>query len=321
MLRVQDFHPPKDFSAQVHSLRQYIHAALGWTYRPNVGAPDILMALQAASMVRSPSGLFQFRGEVVGQAYKGQNFELVDVTATPLPEKTSRHPFGNRLSQEEDYSIFDANNVDTFRGYEGIVLSMPHYNSFQGHTIVRRDIGRLNPRTVNGLKRVGFASSKFEEIFEVYSSDQVEARYLLTPDFIERLTHFSDDYLGRGLQCVFLGNRFHVALEIDDRFDFSRDFQAFDYQEAAAMIVNEVGGIFYLLEKVHALQARIGREGEIGADIARGKFYRDLLQSLIPAIKGAEAAFQNPTMKWQKEQRHVLPLFCESLHGLLSPRV
>ncbi len=315
MLKVQDFYLPKDFSAQVQSLRQYIYEALGWGYRADVAAPGILMALQAASMVRSPSGKFNFRGEVLGQGYQGQKFELVDVTASPVLERQSR--FSHQ--DQDEWAIYDANNADTRHGYEGIVLSMPHIDNFLGHTIIRRDLGRLNPKKVNGLKRVGFASSAFEGLFEVYSDDQVEARYLLTPDFIERLTEFADDYLGRNVQCVFAGNRFHVALEIDDRFDFSRDFQAFDYQEAATLIVNEVGAIFHLLEKVHALQARIGRGGEAGADAARGKFYRDLLQSLIPAIKGAEAAFEAPD-KWKQEQRHALPFFCESLHGLLSPR-
>ncbi len=319
MLKAQDFYPPKDFSAQVQSLRQYIYEALGWSYRADVKAPGILMALQAASMVRSPTGKFNFRGEVLGQGYQRQKFELVDVTAALPFEEKPRSRFHIANESEDEWAIYDANNADTRDGYEGIVLSMPHIDNFLGHTIIRRDLGRLNPKTVNGLKRVGFASSAFEGLFEVYSDDQVEARYLLTPDFIERLTAFADDYMGRNVQCVFAGNRFHVALEIDDRFDFSRDFQAFDYQEAATLIVNEVGAIFYLLEKVHALQARIGRRGAAGADAARGKFYRGLLQSLIPAIKGAEAAFEAPE-KWKQEQRHALPYFCESLHGLLSPR-
>jgi hypothetical protein len=147
----------------------------------------------------------------------------------------------------------------------------------------------------------------------------VESRFLLSPDFVERLTDFAEDYLGRNVQCVFAGNRFHVALEIDDRFDFSRDFKAFDYKEAATIITNEVGAVFYLLEKVQGLQARIGREGAVGADKARGKFYRGLLQGLIPAIKVAEAAFQKPD-KWREEQRDALPYFCEGLQGLLRPR-
>lgn len=318
-MKVQDFYPPKDFSAKVQNLRSYIYEALGWSYRPNVGAPSILMALQAASMVHSFSGMFKFRGEVLGQGYQGQKFELVDVTAAKLPMRSRTGQYAYTDVDSEYIATFDATRKDTRGGYEGIVLSMPHIDNFLGQTIIRRDLGSRNPETVNGLKRAGFSSLEFERKFAVYSNDQVEARFLLSPDFIARLTDFAEDYLGRNVQCVFAGNRFHVALEIDDRFDFSRDFQAFDYQEAATNIINEVGAIFYLLEKVHGLQARIGREGARGADMARGKFYRDLLQNLIPAIKKAESAFETPET-WKQEQRHVLPFFCESLHGLLRPR-
>lgn len=323
MLKTEDFYPPKDFSAQVQNLRSYIYEALGWSYRPNVSAPSILMALQAASMVHSFTGAFKFRGEVMGQGYKGQKFELVDVTAQNLPKAIARGnewQWGGDVTTDQEYiSQFDATNTDTRGGYEGIVISLPHTDKFLGHTIIRRDLGKRNPAQVNGLKRVGFASLEFESKFEVYSDDQVEARFLLSPDFVARLTDFADDYMGRNVQCVFAGNRFHVALEIDDRFDFSRDFKAFDYQEAATSIINEVGGVFYLLEKVHGLQARIGREGADGADKARGEFYRGLLQGLIPAIKAAEDAFEKPE-RWKTDQRHALPFFCEGLQGLLRPR-
>jgi len=319
MLKTEDFYPPKDFSAQVQSLRAYIYEALGWSYRPNVGAPAILMALQAASMVHSFTGMFNFRGEVLGQGYQGQKFELVDVTAQNLPRQSRSDQYGYTDIEAEYVAAFDATRNDTRGGYEGIVISMPHIDNFLGHTIIRRDLGRRNPATVNGLKRVGFASLEFESKFAVYSDDQVESRFLLSPDFVARLTDFAEDYMGRNVQCVFAGNRFHVALEIDDRFDFSRDFKAFNYQEAATTIINEVGAVFYLLEKVHGLQARIGREGAEGADKARGKFYRGLLQSLIPAIKDAESAYEKPE-KWTEGQRHALPYFCEGLQGLLRPR-
>jgi len=323
MLKTEDFYPPKDFSAQVHNLRNYIYEALGWSYRPNVGAPAILTALQAGSMIHSFSGVFKFRGEVLGQGYKGQQFELVDVTAQNLSVQVlrgSEWEWGQQKTEAQQYAeLFDATNKDNRGGYEGIVLSMPHHDKFLGHTIVRRDLGRRNPARVNGLKRVGFASLEFEEKFEVYSTDQVEARFLLSPDFVARLTDFADDYMGRNVQCVFAGNKFHVALEIDDRFDFSRDFKAFNYQEAATTIINEVGAVFYLLEKVHGLQDRIGRKGAKAADEARGKFYRGLLQTLIPAIKDAENAFEKPE-KWTEGQRHALPYFCEGLQGLLRPR-
>ncbi len=54
--------------------------------------------------------------------------------------------------------------------------------------LVLRDIGPANAlRMTGGLDRVRLVDPKFEKIFEVFSSDQTEARAVLTPSFMERL--------------------------------------------------------------------------------------------------------------------------------------
>lgn len=302
-MRVQDFYPPKNFSAQVQTLRKFIHEALGWDYAPDVTAPEILMPLRAVGILTSLSGRFQFRGRVIGQAFRNQNFELVDVTAVPPPSS-----YTDPLSYGE-----------LGPGFQGVVVSLPHHSSFRGRTIIRRDLGKLNPSVIQDLKRVGFVSSVFEKKFEVFSDDQVEARFLLTPDFMERLIEFSDDYLGRNVQCAFLGGKFHITLDIDDRFHFSRDLMSADYQDASTSIINEIGSIFHLLEKIQALHARVGAKGSEAVDQERGLYYRGLLDQLIPAIKGSADKFE-PGNAAYKDLKHVLPLFCESLHGMLLPR-
>ena len=82
-MRVQGFYPSKKFSAQVQTLRKFIHEALGWDYAPDVTAPEILMPLRAVGILTSLSGRLQFCGRLIGQAFRNQNFELVDVTAVP----------------------------------------------------------------------------------------------------------------------------------------------------------------------------------------------------------------------------------------------
>jgi len=218
----------------------------------------------------------------------------------------------------EDMAAMDATFSER-RGFQGVVISLPHHNRFMGPTIIRRDMGKLNPPMVQDLKRVGFASSVFEEKFEVFSDDQVEARFLITPDFMERLIDFSDDYLGRNVQCAFLGDKFHVTVDIDDRFDFSRDLMAVDYQDASTAIINEIGSIFYLLEKMQTLQARVGAKGSEAVDAERGAYYRGLMDTLIPAVKGSVDKFDTTNLAF-KDMQQALPFFCESLHGLLLPR-
>ena len=326
---MQDFYPPKNFGAQVQSLRKYIHDALGWDYEPSVGAPGILMPLRAAGIITSLTGRFDFRGRVRGHAFDNQSFELVDVTAGKMKQSSIGNLRNMRRIEDmsqimgelldgEDMAAMDATYSER-RGFQGVVISLPHHSRFIGRTIIRRDMGKLNPPVVQDLKRVGFASSVFEKNFEVFSDDQVEARFLITPDFMERLIDFSEDYLGRNVQCAFLGDKFHVTIDIDDRFDFSRDLNSANYQDASTAIINEVGSIFYLLEKLQTLQARVGAKGSEAVDKERGIYYRGLIDNLMPAVKGAEGKFDatNPVFK---DIQHALPFFCESLHGLLLPR-
>jgi len=328
-MKVQDVFPTKNFSAQVQSLRQFIHEALGWDYQPAISAPGILMPLRAAGIITSMSGRFDFRGRVIGHAFHNQGFELVDVTAAKMKKSNlgqlknmnelneMSHIMGRAIDSEE-MSAIDATYSER-RGFQGVVISLPHHSSFMGCTVIRRDMGKLNPPLVQELNRVGFASSKFEKTFEVFSDDQVEARFLITPDFMERLIEFSDDYLGRNVQCAFLGDKFHVTVDIDDRFDFSRDIMALDYQDASTAIINEIGAIFYLLEKLQTLQARVGAKGSEAVDKDRAAYYRGLMDTLIPAVRGSANKFE-PVNDSLKEMKHALPFFCESLHGLLLPR-
>lgn len=320
-MKVQDFYPPKNFSAQVQSLRSFIHEALGWNYEASLSAPDILLPLRTVGIVTSLSGRFDFRGRVHGHAFANQGFELVDITAgevakAALPKELLQNQIQQAL--EHDISDFDATH-SLRRGFQGVVMSLPHHSAFMGRTIIRRDLGKLNPPVVQDLKRVGFASSEFEKLFEVYSDDQVEARFLITPDFMERLIAFSDDYMGRNVQCAFMGNKFHVTVDIDDRFDFSRDLNSTTYQDASASILNEIGGIFYLLEKMQTLQSRVGAKGASATDVERGAYYKGVMEALIPAVKEASNKF-DPLNKRFKGIENALPLFCESLHGLLLPR-
>ena len=315
-MQAADSHIPHHFGGQLQELRSFIHEALGWHYRASVGAPSILLPLRAVGMITTLSGAFEFRGRVDGRAFGGQSFELADVTAGKMSDTRSASSYYNEQDMDiAPYLVTD----DTRRGFQGVIISLPHHSNFQGVTIIRRDMGRLNPKKIEGLKRVGFASSEFERIFEVYSDDQVEARYLITPDLMERLISFSDDYLGRNLQCAFIRDKFHITVDIDDRFDFSRDFDAADYQDAATLIINEIGAIFYLLEKMQTLQARIGAKGEAAVDAERAAYYSGLIDNLIPAIRQSADKFEN-THSTLKEIRQSLPLFCESLHGLLVPR-
>jgi Protein of unknown function (DUF3137) len=75
--------------------------------------------------------------------------------------------------------------------FQGQLLHTLYPRKFSSRTLIARDQGWFNAlgslAVGKGMKRVGLADPVFEKIFEVYSTDQVESRYLLDPMFMERL--------------------------------------------------------------------------------------------------------------------------------------
>ena len=66
---------------------------------------------------------------------------------------------------------------------------------------------------IKGLERVKLEDTKFEKIFEVFSSDQIEARYLLTTAFMERMLRLRDLYDGKVIQFSFKDNKLLIAIK------------------------------------------------------------------------------------------------------------
>ncbi len=288
------------FADEVMALRRAVHNRLGWTYSSPARPPDAFAPMNGYGMVVTRGNGFYFRGAVEGLAYGAQNFRLTDVTAHKIePGKYDEEP--------------------KRAGFEGAIISLNHPTAFQGRTIIRRDLRLANPKRVDGMKRVGLVDPTFERVFEVFSDDQIEARDLITPDFKERLLAFNDAFLGRGVQLAFLGGRVHIALDIDERFNFNKDVPAYDFRDASGSILHEIGSIFTLLEDVQTLQSRIGRNGASGADKARHNYYTELMQLLIKEIKTMEGDYKKPS-RLQEDLRDTHYMFCDGIKGLLSPR-
>jgi hypothetical protein len=83
--------------------------------------------------------------------------------------------------------------------FNGLLTEVTLPRGLRGTTAVIADAGMFGNLTdrfkANGCERVRLEDPRFEAIYEVYGSDQIAARALLTPAFIERfmaleLTHF-----------------------------------------------------------------------------------------------------------------------------------
>jgi hypothetical protein len=139
--------------------------------------------------------------------------------------------------------------VTVFRG-QLIRIAFP--KKFLGTTIIRRDRGMFNfmQRWMSTLQHVGLGDSRLEKAFEVYSSDQVEARYLIHPVFMERLLELETAFKGKNLRGAFAEGDLLIAIEGGDKFEVGSMFSNLNDIARARTIVGDVAEIMRLIDAV-----------------------------------------------------------------------
>ena len=60
---------------------------------------------------------------------------------------------------------------------------------------------------------------EFEDLFSVWSDDQVEARYLVHPRYVERLLEVEQAFDGQNVRTLFKGGELVIAIESDNMFE------------------------------------------------------------------------------------------------------
>jgi len=102
----------------------------------------------------------------------------------------------------------------------GMVAVMEFNKIFKGKTIILPDsmekrIGYLaktfQSLNLNNNQLVNLEDTEFENEFVVYSSDQIEARYILSPLLMQRITHLKKK-INKPIMLSFKNNKLYVAV-------------------------------------------------------------------------------------------------------------
>ena len=103
----------------------------------------------------------------------------------------------------------------------GIVLELDMNKNFVHQTYVIKDKGILNHfGKQKGFEKVALEDVIFEKEFEAYSENQIEARYLLTTAFMERMLKLKELYKGKNIQFSFKASKVLIAINTqEDMFE------------------------------------------------------------------------------------------------------
>ena len=125
--------------------------------------------------------------------------------------------------------------------WQGVLLAFAAHKKFKGRTLIVRDggaVGNFFKGFGKDGERVALEDPRFEDRFEVYGSDQIESRYLLTPTFMERMVELDDRFGRKSIKAAFADNK--LLLTIDDRNDrFELDLEeGVKHGEAAKLLTD-----------------------------------------------------------------------------------
>ncbi len=103
--------------------------------------------------------------------------------------------------------------VDIFKGF---LFIADFHKEFQGETTVLRDSFF---KIKMGASRVKMENPDFEKVFDVFSTNQIEARYLITPSMMERMLKLDSNFK-KGVTISFRNSTILVAIpDSKNRFE------------------------------------------------------------------------------------------------------
>jgi len=152
---------------------------------------------------------------------------------------------------ECECTLGSGNNSKTI--LEGAVIKFQMNKKFDGMTVIRPKKPGYRDK-YDDLKRANMSEVKledpeFDKKFTVYSTDQVEARYLITTAFMERFKGVQDAFISRFAYCSFCGDSVFIAPHTGrDLFNLCSLVKPIGNREQFETLFNEFASILALVD-------------------------------------------------------------------------
>jgi len=161
--------------------------------------------------------------------------------------------------------------------FAGLLITIGFPKPFHGKTLINPEAGQKKKyASAGGWETVSLEDPEFERMFEVYSTDQVEARYLLTPDVMLDILHLvtvvdteepsrmslrpelltTSMSFSRGIRLSFIDRKMHIAIPtLRDRFEAQSARRPADDYDAALRAYGEVRDVLRIVDALENRRA------------------------------------------------------------------
>jgi uncharacterized protein YbcI len=140
--------------------------------------------------------------------------------------------------------------------FQGVVIILEFNKNFSGRTIVKKETGMIGNFSIKNLsnilrslEKVSLEDPEFENMFEVYSSDQIEARHLLTTSFMERLKGLEIFFNAQKVEASFYENNLFLIFPTSaNLFEVKSIFEEINAAEESKKALEEIAMIYCLID-------------------------------------------------------------------------
>ncbi len=210
-----------------------VAGAAWWVYAPRAKAIKQTKEGINSALARALHLSYQHEIEPGAGFTRARNFKMVpSYQRSSFEDMWSGHIGARSFTLHEAHlkqrrqSGKNSHYVTVFRGP---VMTITCDRNFLGITLVERAgkhkkfgfFGEKDVLNVNGreLQKVDMVHSEFEDEFTIYSTDQVEARYLVHPTYVEKMIALENAFSGKRIRTLFHQGELTVVLEAKNMFE------------------------------------------------------------------------------------------------------
>ena len=189
------------------------------------------------------------------RAAQGPSFDsFLSLRLLPKPTTTAFEDFFTGRRGDVDFTFCEARLVqgsgkNQRTVFQGQLFRLVTPRKLDSTTVVARNSGWLNRfECPQGLQPVGLEDPVFNKAFAVFGSDQVEARVILTPAFMQQLNDLEAAYAGGHIRCGFEATELLIALEGRSRFGIGSLFTSLVDRSRVESIARDIEQVFILID-------------------------------------------------------------------------
>ena len=222
-----------------------------WTQKQVISDPEIRCSKLFAAYVQQVTD-----DNFIGK-YKGMPVRISEII---LSKNNASGPTNQKYEQPNNVpdkvndiiKEFDPNLINLYEAehdkssFGGVIVAINIPKRFKGHTVILPKNDKKNL-----YQEVKLEDVEFNKQFNTYSTDQVEARYLLTPAFMQRFKNIQHIFGADTISCSFLDNVLMIAIPTNkDLFSLGDLNSSVVDTSQFNTFLNELISIFELIEEL-----------------------------------------------------------------------